>query len=52
MDRLQYKAVEELKHSLRENDNLSSYFERLDKGEIDPYSAADEVFKARGSSTR
>ncbi|MFC1871322.1 methylmalonyl Co-A mutase-associated GTPase MeaB [Chloroflexota bacterium] len=52
MDRLQFKAIEELKRALKENDNLSSYLERIDRGEIDPYSAADEVFKAKGSPAK
>jgi LAO/AO transport system kinase len=40
------KIVRELLKSIEQDSQLSSYIEKVEKGEIDPYSAADEVLKS------
>jgi hypothetical protein len=37
-----------LLRSIEQNGQLSSYVEKVEKGEIDPYSAADEILESRG----
>jgi hypothetical protein len=36
---------------MEQDGQLSSYIERVGKGELDPYSAADEILKSGNLST-
>ena len=40
------RIVRELLKSIEQDSQLSNYIEKVEKGEIDPYSAADEVLKS------
>ncbi len=43
---IEQKIVAKLLKSIKQDSQLSSYIERVEKGEIDPYSAADEILKS------
>ncbi len=43
---IEQKITRELLKSIEQDGQLSSYIERVEKGEIDPYSAADEILKS------
>jgi LAO/AO transport system kinase len=45
---LERKLADKLLRSIEQNGQLSSYVEKVEKGEIDPYSAADEILESRG----
>lgn len=43
---IEQRIVGQLLKSIKQDGQLSSYIERVEKGEIDPYSAADEILKS------
>ena len=43
---LERKLTSRLLKSIEQDGQLSSYIEKVEKGELDPYSAADEVFRS------
>jgi LAO/AO transport system kinase len=43
---IEQKLTHKLLKSIEQDGQLSSYIERVEKGEIDPYSAADEILKS------
>jgi len=43
---LERKLTHKLLRSIEQDGQLSSYIERVEKGELDPYSAADEILKS------
>ena len=43
---LERKLTHKLLRSIEQDGQLSSYMERVEKGELDPYSAADEILKS------
>ena len=43
---LERKLTSRLLKSIEQDGQLSSYIEQVEKGELDPYSAADEVFRS------
>ena len=45
---LERKLADKLLRSIEQNGQLSTYMEKVEKGEIDPYSAADEILESRG----
>jgi len=44
---IEQKITKRLLRSIEQDGQLSSYIDKVEKGEIDPYSAADEVLKSR-----
>ena len=44
--RIEQKLIVELLKSVEQDSQLSSYIDKVEKGEIDPYSAADEILKS------
>jgi LAO/AO transport system kinase len=43
---LERKLTSELLRLIEQDGRLSSYMEKVEKGEIDPYSAVDEILKS------
>jgi LAO/AO transport system kinase len=43
---IEQKLTHKLLNSIEQDGQLGSYIERVEKGEIDPYSAADEILKS------
>lgn len=43
---IEQKIIRELLKTIKQDGQLSSYVERVEQGEIDPYSAADEILKS------
>jgi LAO/AO transport system kinase len=48
---LERKLTHNLLRLIEQDGQLSSYIERVEKGELDPYSAADEILKSRNFLT-
>ena len=46
MKTIEQKLAKKLLKSIEQDGQLSSYIERVEKGEIDPYSTADEILKS------
>lgn len=46
IETVEHKLTRKLLRSIEEDGQLSSYIEKVEKGELDPYSAADEVLKS------
>ncbi len=44
--RIEHKIIKGLLKAIKADSQLSSYVEKVGKGEIDPYSAADEILKS------
>lgn len=49
---VEQKLTHKLLRSIEQDGQLSSYIERVERGEIDPYSAAEEVLKSEKLLTR
>jgi len=47
MRTVEHKLTHKLLRAIEEDGQLSTYIDRIEKGEIDPYSAADEVLGSR-----
>jgi len=45
METLEHKAIYEVKKLIGQSDQLSSYLGKVERGEVDPYSAAEEVLR-------
>jgi LAO/AO transport system kinase len=45
---LERKLTDKLLTLIEQNGQLSSYMEKVERGELDPYSAADEIIESRG----
>ena len=47
MKTIEQKLTHRLVKAIEQDEHLSSYVERVEKGELDPYSAADEILRSR-----
>ena len=45
---LEWKLTDRLLRLIEQNGQLSTYVEKVERGELDPYSAADEILESRG----
>jgi LAO/AO transport system kinase len=45
---LERKLTDKLLKLIEQNGQLSSYMEKVERGELDPYSAADQIIESRG----
>jgi LAO/AO transport system kinase len=48
---IEHKLTRKLLRAIEEDGQLSTYIDRIEQGEIDPYSAADEVLRSRNLLT-
>jgi hypothetical protein len=46
MKTIEQKLTHRLIKAIEQDGHLSSYVERVEKGELDPYSAADEILRS------
>lgn len=44
MEILERRAIEEIRKSIEQSEQLNSYLGKVERGEVDPYSAAEEAF--------